>query len=121
MHNPHYDDASFTHKYIIGLKEELRGFVEAQMPTTVLKASILARVQQKILDRGKSKYGKTSTRYKTYNTAKQETKPPAPSGLFCGKTDNSETIGRLMDSVTVVGRNLSLVTWEYVLKELNPR
>jgi hypothetical protein len=46
MHNPHYDDQFFAHKYVMGLKEELRGTVGAQMPTTVLKASILAKVQQ---------------------------------------------------------------------------
>jgi hypothetical protein len=41
---------------VTGLKEELRGTIEAQMHTTVLKASIIAKVQQKVLDRNKSKY-----------------------------------------------------------------
>jgi hypothetical protein len=44
MHNPYYDDQFFAHKYIMGLKEELRAIVEPQMPTTVLKASIIAKV-----------------------------------------------------------------------------
>jgi hypothetical protein len=55
MHNPHYDDQFFAHKYVMGLKEELRGIVEAQMPSTVLRASILAKVQQKVLDRSRHK------------------------------------------------------------------
>lgn len=44
MHNPRYDDMFFTPKYVMGLKEKIRGTVESQMPSTMLKASILARV-----------------------------------------------------------------------------
>ena len=29
MHNSNYDDMFFTHKYIMGLKEDIRGTVEA--------------------------------------------------------------------------------------------
>lgn len=35
MHNSHYDDMFFTPQYIKGLKEEIRGTVEPQMPSTV--------------------------------------------------------------------------------------
>lgn len=61
-----------------GLKEELRGTVEAQMHTTVLKASIIAKVQQKVLDRNKSKYATNPQPFKQYNAGKHEAKPAAP-------------------------------------------
>jgi len=44
MHNSQYDDIFYTTQYMRGLKDELRGTVEAQMPTTVLKASIIAKI-----------------------------------------------------------------------------
>jgi hypothetical protein len=47
MHNAHYDDLWFAQQYMRGLKDETRGPVESQMPTTVQRASILAKIQQK--------------------------------------------------------------------------
>lgn len=44
MHNNQYDDMFCTPQYIRGLKEEIRGTVEPQMPTTVQKASTIARI-----------------------------------------------------------------------------
>ena len=44
MHNSQYDVIFYTTQYMRGLKDELRGIVEAQMPTTVLKASIIAKI-----------------------------------------------------------------------------
>lgn len=82
MHNPHYDAGFFAHKYIMGLKDDLRGIVEAQMPNTVLKASILARVQQGVLDRTKSKYTKPTTHYKSYNQHRSEGKHQAQPSLL---------------------------------------
>lgn len=82
MHNPYYDDQFFAHKYIMGLKEELRAIVEPQMPTTVLKASIIAKVQQKVLDRAKPKFVRPTPQYRTYNPPKPEAKPAAPSALL---------------------------------------
>jgi hypothetical protein len=82
MHNPHYDDQFFAHKYVMGLKEELRGTVEAQMPTTVLRAFILAKVQQKVLDRNKAKYNRNPNQLRNYNATKPEVKPAAPRSLL---------------------------------------
>lgn len=45
MHNCHYDDLFFTSHYISGLKDEIRAVVEPYMPTTVNRASIIARIQ----------------------------------------------------------------------------
>lgn len=82
MHNPHYDDQFFAHKYVMGLKEELRGTVEAQMPTTVLRASILAKVQQKVLDRTKAKYTRSPNQFRYYNASNPEGKQAVPTSLL---------------------------------------
>lgn len=76
MHNPHYDDMFFTPKYVMGLKEEIRGTVEAQLPATVQKASIIARIQQGVLERSKSKYSRTANHTKPYVPPKNDNKPP---------------------------------------------
>jgi hypothetical protein len=76
MHNPHYDDMFFTPKYVMGLKEEIRGTVEAQLPATVQKASITARIQQGVLERSKSKYSRTANHTKPYVPPKNDNKPP---------------------------------------------
>jgi hypothetical protein len=52
------------------------------MPTTVLKASIIAKVQQKVLDRAKPKFVRPTPQYTTYNPPKPEAKPAAPSALL---------------------------------------
>jgi hypothetical protein len=53
MHNAHYDEVFFTPQYVMGLKHEIRSIVETQMPSTVQKATILAKVQQKLMERQK--------------------------------------------------------------------
>jgi len=44
MHNAHYDDMFYTPQYIKGLKEDIRGIIEAQMPPSIQKASIIAKI-----------------------------------------------------------------------------
>jgi len=53
MHNYHYDDMFFTTHYIIGLKDDMRAIVEPHMPSTVDKASLIAKIQQGVLERSK--------------------------------------------------------------------
>jgi len=74
MHNANYDEMFFTQHYVKGLKEEIRGMVEAQMPTTVLKASTLAKVQQKVIDRGKTKYTRAPYQARTPHYNRLDTK-----------------------------------------------
>lgn len=54
MHNAHYDDMFFTKQYVRGLRDDIRILVAGQMPTTVLKAAALAKVQQQLLDKVKA-------------------------------------------------------------------
>ena len=61
MHNSHYDEMFFTPQYIRGLKEEIRTTVEPQMPQTVQKASTIARIQQGMLERSKTRYNRANS------------------------------------------------------------
>jgi hypothetical protein len=56
MHSCHYDDLFFTSHYVSGLKEEIRATVEPQMLPIVKRAVVIAKIQQKVVDRGKLKY-----------------------------------------------------------------
>jgi hypothetical protein len=44
MHNAHYDEHFFVTQFIKGLKHDLHPMVEAQVPDTVERAVLLARV-----------------------------------------------------------------------------
>jgi hypothetical protein len=55
MFNSGLDDMFFAYHFVDGLKEDIKGGVQSQLPDTVDKASILARIQQQILDRAKAK------------------------------------------------------------------
>lgn len=61
----------------MGLKDEIRGTVETQLPSTVHKASTLAKIQQSVLERGKTKYTRPTAQYKQYTAPKTDKKAPA--------------------------------------------
>jgi hypothetical protein len=82
MHNPNYDEMFFTPQYVMGLKDEIRSNVEPHMPTTVQKASILAKIQQKFLERNKSKYNRAAQPFRQYAQAKHDNKIQAPSSTL---------------------------------------
>lgn len=50
MQNPNYDEQFYVSQFIKGLKSEIRGMVEAQVPETVERAILLAIVQQEVLE-----------------------------------------------------------------------
>lgn len=52
-HNPYYDELFFVTQFIKGLKAEIRGMVESQLPETVSRAVVLAKVQQDLSSRNK--------------------------------------------------------------------
>lgn len=56
MHNCHYDELFFATKYVEGLKDDIRAAVEPQVPVTVDRAAVIAKIQQRTLERGKHKY-----------------------------------------------------------------
>jgi hypothetical protein len=53
MQNPHYDEQFFVSQFIRGLKPEIRGVVEAQLPDSVERAILLAVVQEEVLAESK--------------------------------------------------------------------
>jgi hypothetical protein len=58
MFNSGFDDKFFTSHYANGLKDDIMNSVQNQLPDSVDKASVLARVQQQVLDRTKARTGK---------------------------------------------------------------
>ncbi|KAK1678256.1 hypothetical protein QYE76_039104 [Lolium multiflorum] len=50
MFNPNYDEQFFVSQFIKGLKSELRAAVESQVPETLERAFLIARVQQEVQD-----------------------------------------------------------------------
>jgi hypothetical protein len=95
MQNPSYDEMFFTPQYIRGLKEEIRGTVEPQMPTSVHKASIIAKIQQGMIERNKARYHINAN--PAGNICNPELRTSRPHQLATyGKIDNCEITERLM-------------------------
>ena len=62
-------------QYIRGLKEEIRGTVEPQMPQTEQKASNVARIQQGMIERNKTRYNWANNQIRPYAPPKADYKP----------------------------------------------
>jgi hypothetical protein len=58
MHNSHYDELFFASKYVAGLKDDIRATVEPHVPLTVDRAALIAKIQQRTLNRHKNKYNR---------------------------------------------------------------
>ena len=56
MHNHGYDEEFFVTQFLKGLKNDIRSAVQIQVPDKMTKAVMLAKIQQKILDRNKTKF-----------------------------------------------------------------
>jgi hypothetical protein len=77
MHNCHYDDMFFTTHYISGLKDDIRATIEPHMPTTMDKATLIAKIQQGVLERSKAKYHRNAIQPRQpHQQQKAEAKPP---------------------------------------------
>jgi len=72
MHNFGYGELFFVAQFIKGLKEEIQSAVQMQLPDKVTKAILLAKIQQKILDKGKFKALRPTSQYK-YQTGGTKT------------------------------------------------
>jgi hypothetical protein len=80
MHNEGYDDLFFASQFVNGLKEDLKYTVQAQVPNTIERVVLLAKIQQKIVERGKGKLTKQGGGYKTGgNGPKMDGKQPTLS------------------------------------------
>jgi hypothetical protein len=53
MHYPYYGEQLFFSQFIRGMKLEIRGVVEAQVPHSAERAILLAVVQEEVLEESK--------------------------------------------------------------------
>jgi hypothetical protein len=58
MHNSELGEMFFTTQFLRGLKPEIGNVVQSQVPDTVERAILLAKIQQQVLDKGKYKWNK---------------------------------------------------------------
>jgi hypothetical protein len=82
MYNTGYDDMFFTLHFINGLKEDIRGSILSQLPESVDRASMLAKIQQQILERQKSKTSRVHTSKASSTFVRQETSQQPTSSLW---------------------------------------
>ncbi|WVZ49036.1 hypothetical protein U9M48_000418 [Paspalum notatum var. saurae] len=75
MHNSQYDDLFFVSQYISGLNDDIRGTVESQVPPTVDRAAVIAKIQQGIVERQKVRQQKSFGGSKSHTSGlKSDTK-----------------------------------------------
>lgn len=55
MHGGQYNALFFATQYVRGLKDDIRAVVEPQVPTTIERVAVIAKIQQKVLERAKLK------------------------------------------------------------------
>lgn len=79
MHNGGLDELFFITQFIKGLKPEISSVVQSQVPASMDRAVLLAKIQQ-VLDKGKSKWQKSSSWAKSNSQqTKTEVKGNAPT------------------------------------------
>uniref|UniRef100_A0A0A8XZM8 Retrotransposon gag domain-containing protein n=1 Tax=Arundo donax TaxID=35708 RepID=A0A0A8XZM8_ARUDO len=59
MHNIGFDETFFVSHFVRGLKEDIRGSVQSQVPLIVDRAIMLALVQQEVLENSKARFTKS--------------------------------------------------------------
>jgi hypothetical protein len=76
MHNAELGELFFITQFMKGLKLEISVVVQSQVPETMKRAILLARIQQQVLDKGKTKWQRTFTSNKQpLHLQKGEAKP----------------------------------------------
>lgn len=78
MHNHGYDEEFFVSQFLKGLKHDISSAVQIQVPDKMTKAVMLAKIQQKILDRSKTKSQKPYTKGPS-SSYRAETRQATPS------------------------------------------
>jgi hypothetical protein len=61
MHNSDFGELFFVTQFIKGLKLEIGAVVQSQIPETLDRAILLARIQQQVLEKGKTKWQRTAS------------------------------------------------------------
>lgn len=76
MHSGNYDKLFFATKYVEGLRDDIKATVEPHVPTTVDKVAIIAKIQQRTLERAKSKFSRNTTLSKVQAARNDSTNTP---------------------------------------------
>ena len=80
MHNEGFGELFFVSQFVKGLKYEIGAVVQSQLPQTVDRAIMLAKVQQHVLEKGKGRQQKSLLPPRRQSwSAKQDAKSSAPS------------------------------------------
>jgi hypothetical protein len=72
MFNTGFDNMFLTSHYVNGLRDDIRNLVQPQLLDLVDRASLLARLQQQVLERTKARTSKTFAGKSTTMLAKFE-------------------------------------------------
>jgi hypothetical protein len=104
MFNTGFDDMFFTAQYVNGLKDEIKLVVQTQLPDSLTKASVLARIQQQVWER---------TKFKPQKGCQLSLLPIVPKLILhhkllllpCGRRGNCGIIGGQIICATFVGTN----------------
>jgi len=121
MYNCNYHDMFFTTHYISGLKEDIRATVEPQMLATVDKVALIAKVQQGVLERSKTKYQRNTLQPRQpQHQQRADTKQTKHQPMHSyGETGNLETTEELMAYATPMETNLNQDMLKSVRKKQN--
>ena len=76
MHNSHYDEIFFASTYVAGLKDDIRVTIEPHVPLIVDRATLIAKIQQRNLERNKAKYNRAATANKPWFQRNEQPNPP---------------------------------------------
>jgi hypothetical protein len=85
MYNPNYDEQFFISQFIKGLKAELRGTVESQVPETLERAFLLARVQQEVLEEARQKCNRSNYHARSESVTQRADIPKLPLKTSTGE------------------------------------
>lgn len=83
MHNNGLGELFFVTQLIKGLKSELGSVVQSKVPASIERVVLLAKIQQQVLDKGKSRWQKQSNGSRqSFQQSKPETKGNSTPSTF---------------------------------------
>ena len=106
MHNSGYGELFFVAQFIKGLRPDIQSAIQMQLPDKVTKAILLAKIQQKMLEKGKYKAQRTFTHGNTRSLSAEMILSSPVLQVHYGGKDRNKIIGRLMGCVIIVLRNV---------------
>lgn len=81
MHNNHYDDIFFASTYVAGPRDEIKAVVEPHVLVTVDRAVVIAKIQQRTLERNKAKANRPPPVFRNQATRTEPLPQPTNTNL----------------------------------------